>query len=189
MHLIHCRGACHRDLKPENILLDSEFNTKIADFGFAAPVEGRDGTGFLHTVLGTQSYMAPEISAGEPYMGHVVDLFALGCILFIMYAGGPAFNQAIPKDPHYKLLCRFRPDLFWKSHEQGRPVGFFTDEFKDLMTNMLAHRPADRLSMADIIGHPWMQMEQAATHDEVKQEFAIRNEMIMKDKEAEAKEK
>ena len=26
---------------------------KIADFGFAAPIEGRDGSGFLNTVLGT----------------------------------------------------------------------------------------------------------------------------------------
>ena len=51
----------HRDLKPENILLDSNFNVKIADFGFAAPVEGRKGTGYLYSYLGTQEYMAPEI--------------------------------------------------------------------------------------------------------------------------------
>jgi serine/threonine protein kinase len=43
----------HRDLKPENILLDGNYNAKIADFGFAAPIEGRDGSGFLNTVLGT----------------------------------------------------------------------------------------------------------------------------------------
>lgn len=34
---MHTAGACHRDLKPENIMLDSEFNLKVADFGFAAP--------------------------------------------------------------------------------------------------------------------------------------------------------
>lgn len=63
MHLVHSRGASHRDLKPENIMLDSDFNVKIADFGFAAPVEGRTGTGYLYTYLGTQNYMAPEIHA------------------------------------------------------------------------------------------------------------------------------
>lgn len=164
LHLVHSKGACHRDLKPENILLDENYNAQIADFGFAAPIEGRDGSGFLHTVLGTQSYMAPEITARQPYMGHVIDLFALGVILFIMYSGHPPFNQAVPKDPHYKLLVKFRPDMFWRSHEQGKPAGFFTEEFKDLITNMLAHNPSSRLSMADIIGHPWMQTGETASH-------------------------
>ena len=48
-------------MKPENILYDEDFNLKIADFGFAAPVVGRDGSGYLHTKLGTDGYMAPEI--------------------------------------------------------------------------------------------------------------------------------
>jgi 5'-AMP-activated protein kinase catalytic alpha subunit len=63
LHTCHSQGLSHRDLKPENIMLDGDFNIKIADFGFAAPVEGRTGTGYLHTYLGTKNYMAPEIHA------------------------------------------------------------------------------------------------------------------------------
>ena len=63
LHFVHSNGASHRDLKPENILLDSNFNVKIADFGFAAPIEGRTSTGYLYSYLGTHNYMAPEIHA------------------------------------------------------------------------------------------------------------------------------
>ena len=57
----HSKGVTHRDIKPENILLDSNYILKIADFGFAAPIEGRDGKGYLKTKVGTMNYMAPEI--------------------------------------------------------------------------------------------------------------------------------
>jgi serine/threonine protein kinase len=137
MHYIHSNGAAHRDLKPENILLDEHFNVKVTDFGFAAPVQGRDGSGFLKTMLGTQAYMAPEILLKEPYQGHVVDLFALGIILFICYSGHPPFNSAHPSDAHYKLISTNRADLFWKYHSNRKVQGFYTEEFKDLITSML----------------------------------------------------
>jgi serine/threonine protein kinase len=66
--------------------LDENFDLKIADFGFAGPMAGRDGSGLLNTKLGTHNYMAPEIHDGKPYNGQQVDLFALGIILFIMVA-------------------------------------------------------------------------------------------------------
>lgn len=67
LNYCHEKGIAHRDLKPENLLLDNQFVLKIADFGFAAPVEGRDGSGNLTTKLGTMNYMAPEIHLKMPY--------------------------------------------------------------------------------------------------------------------------
>lgn len=46
---MHTAGYAHRDLKPENIMLDSNFNLKVADFGFAAALKGRDGSWMLKT--------------------------------------------------------------------------------------------------------------------------------------------
>lgn len=61
MIYLHRNGICHRDLKPENLLIDSNYDIKLADFGFAASTEGiyRDRRHF--TCKGTLGYMAPEI--------------------------------------------------------------------------------------------------------------------------------
>jgi len=54
---------------------------------------GKDGSGILHTFLGTEGYMAPEINLKSPYNGSLVDLFASAIILFIMYSGHPPFKS------------------------------------------------------------------------------------------------
>ena len=179
VHYIHSKGFSHRDLKPENILLDKMYDVKIVDFGFACPLEGRDGSGTNRSMIGTPGYMAPEILARQPYQGQVVDLFALGVILFILYSGHPPFSMANEEDNYYKLLATNRSDLFWKAHSnpQRKPEGFYSEEFKDLITCMLQFHPHQRLCIADIIGHPWLSAGGAADADTVRQEFAQRHEV------------
>ena len=122
--------------------------------------------------------MAPEIIARQAYQGQVVDLFALGVILFIMYSGHPPFGAANETDNFYKLLATNRSDLFWKAHSNSsrKPEGFYSNEFKDLITCMLQFHPHQRLCIADIIGHPWLANEEIASADEVRAEFAERHE-------------
>ena len=56
LETIHKNGLAHRDIKPDNILLDENFNVKISDLGYAGPIAGRTGNGYLKTVLGTKPY-------------------------------------------------------------------------------------------------------------------------------------
>jgi serine/threonine protein kinase len=113
--------------------------------------------------------MAPEIHARKPYNGASVDLFATGIILFIMFTQHPPFTRAEPSDPFYRLLCANRADLFWKAHSKNKPNGadFFSEDFKNLMTSMLAYDPAQRPTMEDIRAHPWYTNSNVATLEEI----------------------
>ena len=102
-----------QDFKPANCMLCTDGLIKIADFGFACKIDGRDESGFNKSVVGTPGYMAPEILAHKPYQGHVADIFSLAVILFAMYSGHPPFELAKADDAYYQYFALNRVDLFW----------------------------------------------------------------------------
>ena len=155
LHYMHSAGVVHRDLKPENILLDSNYNLKIADFGFAAPIQGKDRSGYLKTQLGTLAYMAPEMILGTPYQGNVVDLYSLGVIIFCMYSNHPPFTRAHDSDSHYKQM-HSNPAKYWETIEKVKKPGFYSPEYKQFISGMLEQQPSARPSLSDLIGHKWL---------------------------------
>ena len=152
---MHAKGYAHRDIKPENILLARDFALKLADFGFSCLIAGKDKSGILHTKLGTEGYMAPEIPT-KNYEGTKTDVFAAGVILFIMYAGNPPFEKAAANDPYYKLIKDKNYAVFWKAHSRRRPVNYFTENFRDLFVRMVAYNANDRPLIEEIASHPWV---------------------------------
>ena len=116
-------GVAHRDLKPQNLLLDMNYNLKIADMGLAGPIQGRTGSGYLKTQVGTKGYMAPELVLGSPYEGKSVDVFSAGIILFNMVTRGIPFQEASNGNDLYRKLASFNPSeckQFWDYHSNGR---------------------------------------------------------------------
>jgi eukaryotic-like serine/threonine-protein kinase len=93
----HAKGIVHRDLKPENVFITADERVKILDFGIAKALalgasEGE--TTALQTgpgvFLGTLAYMSPEQLRGEE-AAFSTDIFSLGCLLYEMLTGRPAF--------------------------------------------------------------------------------------------------
>lgn len=155
LHYLHQVGICHRDLKPENLFLDGNFNMKIGDFGFAAPMKGRDGTGTHLTYLGTDGFMAPEIHLTQPYEGNKIDVFATGVILFNMVMAAPPFGSATPNDPYYKLIVSGKIDKFWSVHEHHTKI-VLSDDLKALIIDMLKLIPAERATLEQICEYAWV---------------------------------
>ncbi len=100
MAAAHARGIVHRDLKPDNIFLVPDAavvggeRIKILDFGIAKLVDETD-PGYSRTqtgvIMGTPAFMSPEQCRGAGGIDHRTDVYALGCVLFMMLCGRPPF--------------------------------------------------------------------------------------------------
>ena len=91
----HAQGIVHRDLKPENLILSGEGgleeHLRILDFGLAKLRDGPAMTAGM--AVGTPSYMSPEQSGGSGTVDARTDLYAVGVLLFEIFAGRKPFQS------------------------------------------------------------------------------------------------
>ena len=94
----HARGVVHRDLKPDNIFLvrDPEVvggeRAKILDFGIAKRLGDHAMNVQESAVLGTPAFMSPEQCRVAGEVDPRSDVYALGCVLFVLVTGHPPFD-------------------------------------------------------------------------------------------------
>jgi len=156
LHQLHKAGIAHRDIKLENIMITEDFEVKLIDLGYGLALEGRTGSGFMKSRLGTYMYMAPEIQDKTvQYQGQDGDCFALGvCILVCKLNDYPWKVPDMEQDVNYKLFAGYHgcdSDKFWAKFAKSN----LSENFKNMIELMLAHDPSSRMTMSDILGHPW----------------------------------
>ena len=148
VYYLHTYGIVHRDLKLENIMMVDESNhsdLKIADFGLSK-ILGPSETST--EPFGTIAYAAPEVLMQKPY-GKNVDLWSLGVIIYAMLSGSFPFNGKDPKETAKATVCE---DISFKN-----PLwNYASDEVKDLIKSLLTKDRFKRITIEEVLTHPWI---------------------------------
>ncbi|XP_035828028.1 serine/threonine-protein kinase 36 [Aplysia californica] len=142
LYYLHSHRILHRDMKPQNILLGKGGVIKLCDFGFARGMS--TNTMVLTSIKGTPLYMSPELVEEKPY-DHTADLWALGCILYELFAGTPPFYT----NSIFQLVNMIIKDpVKWPKT--------MTPVFKDFLQGLLNKNPRHRLAWPHLLHHPFV---------------------------------
>jgi len=92
LSFLHQHRIAHRDIKSDNVLvrysgLQSPKNLYLSDFGTAKAFDETNRALKTTTVVGTMSYMPPEMMPGNSYDPFMSDVWSFGVLLQEMLTG------------------------------------------------------------------------------------------------------
>jgi serine/threonine protein kinase len=167
----HHNRIVHRDIKLENIFLSSSGEVKITNFDLSAVF---DPAGHLSTACGTSYFPAPEMLSGKSYVGPEVDIWGFGVVLYTLVCGRVPFDDHSIEAVHVKVRRGFVQYPYHLSSSTSvlilivclyaliAPGGI---ECKDLLARMLTTDPMSRISLSEVLSHPWMVRELSGTSE------------------------
>jgi eukaryotic-like serine/threonine-protein kinase len=91
----HGLGVIHRDIKPANLIIEPDGRVRLADFGIAHTVDDPATITSSGELVGTITYLAPEILAGQPAT-RASDIYSLGAVTFELLSGRPPYQAPSP---------------------------------------------------------------------------------------------
>jgi serine/threonine protein kinase len=139
---VHAKHILHRDLKSQNIFLTKNGTVKLGDFGIAKTLDRTDAEAM--TVIGTPSYLAPEVCDSKPY-SFKADVWSLGVVL------QETLTLELP------FVAKSLAALVVKivtSSPQPVSKGMGTDDTRRLLRSLLRKKPEKRFTVDEILALP-----------------------------------
>ena len=170
LYYMHSRNIIHRDIKPDNLLISLDQKTKrlasvkLTDFGTSREVFNCEA----ETMAGTAKYMAPDVFTGGYSLK--ADVWSYGVILYLLAYG------ILPSEyGGSHSISENNPVRYPASPQYGLP-----DCFVNLIKKCLSINPAHRLSMDQIIRHPYFSYDPCAVIYKIPSIYQIGSKPLMK---------
>ncbi len=106
----------------------------------------------MNTWCGSPVYAAPEIMLRDEYEGPKADIWSLGIILYAFVTG--CMPWSVEGGTKIKNMQSFLEGKF-----RFPAAAVLSSNVKDLISSMLRVDPNERISVRDIIVHPWMRVD------------------------------
>jgi serine/threonine protein kinase len=136
----HDADVVHRDLKPSNVLVDAAGRARVMDFGIAARIQDRSGTGPMAAGGGTVGYLSPEAADGAA-PAPSMDIFSAGVVLAELLTGKPLIDEPDP----YRAVYRVVHEQLQLPANVGPDVD---DRLRAIVMRALARDPGQRFATA-----------------------------------------
>jgi serine/threonine protein kinase len=146
----HERNLIHRDVKPGNIMVTPDGVAKVSDLGLAFYLNDENDPR-IGKIVGTADYLSPEQIRTPTKVTTVSDIYSLGCTLYYAITGKVPFPGGTPKSKARRHL----DETPWHPRRFNEEV---SDEFVDLIGDMMEKDPAERIQTAMEVAErlaPW----------------------------------